>query len=67
MTATVSTRPAPLFGHLKDEFFRGRERRDFASPKRDLEARIVHRNARRRQAGLKGLTSEEFRSQSLVV
>ncbi len=53
MAAIVSIRPVLLFGHLKDEFFRGRERRDFANSKRDLEARIVHWNARRRQVGLK--------------
>ncbi len=67
MAAIVSTRPVLLFGHLKDEFFRGRERRDFANSKRDLEARIVHWNARRRQVGPMGLTLEEFRNQSLVV
>ena len=56
-----------VFGHLKDEFFRGRVWPDFASFKRDLEAYIVHWNTRRRQVKLKGLTPEEFRNQSLVV
>lgn len=32
----------------------------------NLEAYIVHWNTRRRQKGLKGLTPEEFRSQSLM-
>lgn len=32
----------------------------------DLEDYIVHWNTRRRQKGLKGLTPEEFRSQSLM-
>jgi transposase InsO family protein len=55
-----------LFGHIKDEFSRGREWPDFETFKADLEAYIVHWNTRRRQARLKGLTPEEFRSQSLV-
>jgi putative transposase len=53
-----------LFGHIKDEFFRGREWPDFESFKTDLEAYIVHWNTVRRQARLKGLTPEEFRNQS---
>ncbi len=56
-----------VFGHLKDEFFRGGRWPDFASFKRDLEAYIVHWNTRRHQVKLKGLTPEEFRNQSLVV
>lgn len=55
-----------VFGHIKDEFFRGREWPDFESFKADLEAYIVHWNTRRRQVKLKGLTPEEFRNQSLV-
>lgn len=55
-----------LFGHIKDEFFRGRDWDDFGSFKEDLEAYIVHWNTRRRQKKLKGLTPEEFRSQSLM-
>jgi transposase InsO family protein len=54
-----------FFGHLKDEFFRGREWPDFESFKADLEAYLVHWNTRRRQKALKGLTPEEFRIQSL--
>ncbi len=54
-----------LFGHIKDEFFRGREWPDFESFKADLDAYIVHWNTRRRQVKLKGLTPEEFRNQSL--
>ena len=56
-----------VFGHLKDEFFRGGQWPDFASFKRDLEAYIVHWNTRRCQKKLKGLTPEEFRNQSLEV
>ena len=55
-----------VFGHIKDEFFRGRTWPDFESFKADLDAYIVHWNTRRRQVKLKGLTPEEFRSQSLV-
>ena len=55
-----------MFGHLKDEFFRGRTWPDFESFKADLDAYIVHWNTRRRQVKLKGLTPEEFRNQSLV-
>ena len=33
-----------LFGHMKDEFFRGRDWDDFESFKVDLEAYIVHWN-----------------------
>ena len=52
-----------VFGHIKDEFFRGRDWGDFESFKADLEAYIVHWNTRRRQVKLKGLTPEEFRNQ----
>ncbi|MEQ2636897.1 IS3 family transposase [Paratractidigestivibacter faecalis] len=54
-----------VFGHLKDEFFRGREWPDFESFKADLDAYVVHWNTRRRQVRLKGLTPEEFRNQAL--
>ena len=55
-----------VFGHIKDEFFRGRTWPDFESFKADLDDFVVHWNTRRRQVKLKGLTPEEFRSQSLV-
>lgn len=54
-----------VFGHLKDEFFRGRDWSDFEGFKRDLEAYIHHWNHARRQVGLKGLTPVEFREQAL--
>lgn len=54
-----------LFGHMKDEFSRGRDWGDFASFKADLEAYILHWNTRRRQKALGGLTPEEFRERSL--
>ena len=52
------------FGHMEDELFRGRDRDDLESFEEDLEAHIVRRNTRRGQEGPKGLTPEEFRSQS---
>ena len=55
-----------VFGHIKDEFFRGRTWPDFESFKADLDAYVVHWNTRRRQVKLRGLTPEEFRSQSLA-
>lgn len=55
-----------LFGHVKDEFYRGREWDSLEDFKRDLEEYIVHWNTRRRQVRLKGLTPEEFRNQALA-
>ena len=55
-----------LFGHVKDEFYRGREWGSFGDFKRDLEEYIAHWNTRRRQVRLKGLTPEEFRDQALA-
>ena len=54
-----------VFGHVKDEFFRGRAWPDFESFKADLDAYVVHWNTRRRQVKLMGLTPEEFRNQAL--
>ena len=54
-----------VFGHMKDEFFRGRDWDDFEAFKADLEAYIRHWNHVRRQARLKGLTPVEFREQAL--
>lgn len=54
-----------VFGHIKDEFFRGRDWDDFELSKRDLEEHIGHWNTRRRQVRLKGLTPIEFRDQAL--
>ena len=55
-----------LFGHMKDEFFRGQSFESFESFEEKLEEYIVHWNTRRRQVRLKGLTPEEFRGQSLA-
>lgn len=55
-----------LFGHVKDEFYRGREWKTLEDFKRDPEEYIVHWNTSRRQVRLKGLTPEEFRNQALA-
>lgn len=55
-----------VFGHLKDEFFRGREWASFGEFKRDLDEYVVYWNTMRRQVKLKGLTPEEFRNQSFA-
>lgn len=54
-----------VFGHLKDEFFRGRDWETFEGFKADLEAYIHHWNHVRRQKKLRGLTPAEFREQAL--
>ena len=54
-----------VFGHLKDEFFRGQDWQTFESFKADLEAYITHWNTTRRQVKLKGLTPAEYRDQAL--
>ena len=54
-----------VFGHLKDEIFRGRDWGTFEELKADLEAYIRHWNHVRRQRRLKGLTPVEFREQAL--
>lgn len=56
-----------VFGHLKDEFYRGREFDSFERFKAELDAYIIHWNTRRRQIRLEGRTPEEFRSMSLAV
>ena len=54
-----------MFGHLKDEFLRGRDWDTFEEFKADLEGCIHHWNNVRRQVKLKGLTPVEFREQAL--
>ena len=54
-----------VFGHLKDEFFRGQDWPTFESFKADLDAYITHWNTTRRQVKLKGLTPAEYRDQAL--
>ena len=55
-----------VFGHLKDEFYTGREFASYEEFKTGLDAYIVHWNTRRRQKRLKGHTPEEFRNMSLT-
>ena len=45
-----------VFGHMKDEFFRGRTWPNFDSFKADLDAYVMYWNTQRRQVKLKGLT-----------
>ena len=54
-----------VFGHLKDEFFRGRDWTDFETFKADLGAYIWRWNNVRRQVKLGGLTPVEFRERAL--
>ena len=54
-----------VFGHLKDEFFRGQDWQTFESFKADLDAYTTHWNTVRRQVKLRGLTPVEYRDQAL--
>ena len=54
-----------VFGHIKDEFFRGHDWQTFESFKADLNAYITYWNTTRRQVKLKGLTPAEYRDQAL--
>ena len=56
-----------VFGHVKDEFYRGRGFDSYERFKAELDACIVHWNTRRRQIRLEGHTPKEFRSMSLAV
>ena len=55
-----------VFGHLKDEFYTGREFASDEEFKNELDAYIIHWNTRRRQIRLEGHTPEEFRNMSLT-
>ena len=54
-----------VFGHLREEFFRGQDWQTFESFKADLDAYFTHWNTTRRQVKLKGLTPAEYRDQAL--
>ncbi len=56
-----------LFGHIKDEFFRGQKFKSFEEFKRELNDYIIYWNTKRRQEGLRGLTPQEFGSGVLAV
>ena len=53
-----------FFGHLKDEFCRGRVFESFASFKAELEAYIVYWNTRRYQVRLNGMAPVQYRGHS---
>lgn len=55
-----------VFGHLKDEFFRGQKWNNYEDFERDLNSYIFFWNNQRRQIKLRGLTPVEFRCQSFV-
>nr|WP_217625406.1 IS3 family transposase [Bifidobacterium sp. SO1] len=55
-----------VFGHLKDEFYTGREFSSYEEFKAGLDAYIMHWNTKRRQKRLEGHTPEEFRNMSLT-
>ena len=56
-----------FFGHLKDEFYRGRRFESFESFKEQLDAYIVYWNTRRYQVRLKGMTPVQYRGHSIRV
>ena len=60
VTASTIGATEQVFGHLKDEFFRGQDWLTFESFKADLDAYITHWNTTRRQVKLKGLTPVEY-------
>ena len=64
-SAVVDGATEQVFGHIKDEFFRGQDWQTFESFKADLDAYITHWNTTRRQVKLKGLTPAEYRNQTL--
>ena len=54
-----------FFGHMKDEFYRGRKFESFESFKSELEKYIVYWNTNRYQVGLKGMTPMQYRGHSI--
>lgn len=54
-----------FFGHLKDEFYRGREFDSFDSFKDQLNDYIVYWNTKRYQLRLNGMTPVEYRGHSI--
>jgi transposase InsO family protein len=51
-----------FFGHLKDEFYRGRRFDSFETFKAELDAYIDYWNTRRYQVRLKGMAPVQYRS-----
>ena len=54
-----------FFGHMKDEFYRGRRFESFDRFKSELEEYIGYWNNRRYQAGLNGMTPVQYRGHSI--
>lgn len=54
-----------FFGHMKDEFYRGRRFESFDGFKSELEECIGYWNDRRYQAGLNGMTPVQYRGHSI--
>lgn len=54
-----------FFGHLKDEFYRGRSFESFESFEGQIDACIVYWNTRRYQARLNGMAPVEYRGHSI--
>lgn len=54
-----------FFGHMKDEFYRGRRFETFESFKDQLNDYVEHWNGRRYQVGLKGMTPVQYRGHSI--
>ena len=53
-----------FFGHMKDEFSRGRSFGSFEAFKAELDAYIVYWNTRRYQVRLDGMTPVQYRGHS---
>ncbi|KFI65261.1 IS3 family transposase [Bifidobacterium cuniculi] len=56
-----------VFGHLKDEFFRGRQWADYESFKRDLEGYIRYWNSTRCQAAVGGMSPDRYEQALLAL
>lgn len=54
-----------FFGHLKDEFYRGRRFESFESFKAELDDYITYWNTQRYQVRLKGMTPVQYRGHSI--
>jgi len=54
-----------FFGHLKDEFYRGRRFESFESFKAELASYIAYWNTQRYQVCLKGMTPVQYRGHSI--
>lgn len=54
-----------FFGHLKDEFYRGRKFESFKQFKEELDEYINYWNNQRYQVGLQGMTPVQYRGHSI--